>query len=119
MSISLQTQRGALYTYGAAGVNGRAAATYTKASSPDSDGLWWVSTGAPSGREPIVATKPEAMITKIVGCRKYIPVTNKSLWVIDGMQYLVHVVLPRDHGSDEVQCFCENVTGQDFALTPA
>lgn len=119
MSIDLRTHLAAVYTYSATGTSGRTTTTLTRAPSPDDHKLWWCSRGAPTGRERIVGRQPDTLIDTVIGFSAEVPVNEHSIVLLEGQQFEVHVVLPRDHGTDEVQCLCENVTGQQYQLADA
>ena len=113
----LRKHRAAVYFYSASTSGGVTTSTRTRQPSSDTDGLWWVSRGAPTGNEPTVGMKPEERIDAVIGALSEMPVNRDSIIVIDTNQYRVLSVLPRDQGRDEHQMLCQDVTGQRYTLT--
>ena len=126
----LRKHRAAVYFYSSTTSGGITTSTRTRQLSDDADGLWWVSRGIPTGHEPTVGMKPEERLDAVIGLLAEVPVNRDSLIVIPGEdveapldgtegypQFRVLSVLPRDHGRDEHQLLCQDVTGQKYTLT--
>lgn len=118
MSVSQRKFRAAVYAYTDAGTGGDVTSTYTRVNSTDTDRLWWCSWGVPTGFEPTVGMRPEERVDAVIGFHAEVTGVNRdSLILIGTTQFMVRSVLPRKYGTDEIQCLCENVSGQTFSLT--
>jgi len=119
VSVSHRKFRALVATYSDTGSDGRPNSTYTKAASPDDDGLWWCSKGQPTGREATVGMKADERISAVLGFSAHAPVDRDCLVQIGTTQYWVRSVLARDYGRDELQVLAEFVSGRPITVVGA
>lgn len=119
MSVSLRRFRAIVALYSDTGTDGAVNSTYTKSPSTDPDGLWWCSRNAASGRENTVGMKADERIDEVIGFAAEVPVDRDALVSIDGVQFWVRSVLPRDYGRNEVQVLAERVSGRPITIVGA
>lgn len=106
MSASLRNTRAAVYTYTRGGSGGRVVSSFTKATNPlAADGNWWCHVAMPTGREVTVGMQPEHRIDVVLEFGPDAPVSDTGALVIDTVEYLIRVVLPRTHGQPAQQVY--------------
>ena len=116
MSAALRKFRALLFAYVDAGSSGGVDSAYQVLASVDDDAQWWCSKGVPSGREVTTGAAPGHRTDAVFGFAVEAPVQLDGAILCDGEGYVIHAVLPRDYGRDEVQVLAAR--NADVQLAP-
>jgi hypothetical protein len=115
VSLSQRKFRALLYNYRDVGTDGEVDSTYELVTSGDDDDAWWASKANPTGSETTLGMQAEHTFDAVIGFAAEAPVTEDGAIVIDGVEYLVRSILPRDYGRDEVQVLADRA-GDDLSI---
>jgi len=107
MSVSLRKFRAFVGEYHEAGSQGAVDSTYLVKASSAADGMWWCSRIVPSGYKKTIGMQPDHQGNAVFGFSAACPVVEDDAIKCDDKSYLVHAVLSRDYGRDEVQVLAE------------
>jgi hypothetical protein len=103
MTISHKRKRAKIGTYDRGGTGGRTDPGFIQQSSAASDGRYWCALMNPTGHEFSPGMTEEHVVDVLAVFGPRVPMTEDGAFEVDGVEYYVRSILPRENGHDDLQ----------------